>query len=506
MLPTQKTIYYSGSFDMPHNGHLSALQATMSATGATRAVVWANDEPNRYKPNILDWNLRIEMLIRMCKPFSNINVFKDLNKLKKSIQNDYVIILIGSDSWPRFSTKKINQIFKEVCVTRRDEMVVVISYPLPVRVITPPITNYSSTTIRKLCREATTAAEVGSVLEEFVAPEVKNYILDHFLYLNKRVISEIVVSRILNVLQKKYSEIPVLKLLNEDRQNISGDYPFKIAIGNRIFFGKAFLPYPIPSPKDRLDNEINGLENLKHPFFKVARAAKFIYSHHDRTKEWYLLLSSFLKGIEVECLRGQKQIEDAYSLLGKALYEIHSFKKIQSTPLRFEEIVLRCDRKVETCLEELSNQFEDIEIQTIKGTYWGSRKRFEQNPGLLTFIHGDANLSNFLIDFDQNIVNIVDFSRFGWGYPGEDAQHILWNLAYRQILDNEVTEETILSANRKFLESYRYQDLMTTDAWEFYDIYWTIRMIHSYKMSSILNLIDKADSLFRLLVSKYYGL
>lgn len=501
MQPLQKTVFYGGTFDPPHNGHLSALLSAMKKTGATRAVIWADRKANPYKPNRTNWEFRVEMLKKMFESFNDIFVFNNWEHLRLTIQKDHVIFLIGSDTWPRCREKPVDPHFKEVCVSvRENDPPPNCIYPIPVSVVVPPITNCSSTKVREAFSK--NSSEASTLLKDALPQSVQQFIQDRLLYVDDATKKERIKTRVLQVLEKtlKWNNVH-LKLLNEGRNNISGDYPFKVTVDKQVYFAKAFYAHEKLRPEQRLNNEMMGSYFLQKRIFNVAKGANIIHSYLDHDKGWGLIVTEFSPLKELAEFTDITSIEKAYYLVGKALKEIHSRQKIAATSAKFAEKIKPYDNRMEECFKSLGSRLQSIEVDFLRAIYKNARQRFEKQQGELTFIHGDANAGNFLVDLEKETVVIVDLSTFECGYPGRDAQQVMAGLYYQQVV-RDISEEYIDRACVKFLEGYQYQDLITEEAWEFFDIYWKIRIINSYLGTMKSNLHDKAETLIKCLIAE----
>jgi cytidyltransferase-like protein len=503
MQPTEKIIYYGGSFDPPHYGHLSALLTAMREMQAKRAVVWAQDGHNPYKPNRLAWEIRTEMLKKLFEPYPDIFTFNSWENLTLTLHNAYVILLIGDDTWPHFSNKPVNAVYKQICIaTREDTPSYDFSYPKPVTLIKPPIINCSSTKIRLACAEITDEEKIPPVLNQDVPANVQQFIMNRLLYMKESVRKTIVRRRVTALIDKHLKwKIQDLELLNEQRSNISGDFPFRLRANQETYFCKVFSSHHKPLPQQRLSNEIAAISNLRDKSFKIAAAPSVTHSYFDHDKMWGFLITAFCDAPELSTFREGESLEKAYFLLGKALKEFHERRKIDPTPSKFATHTKKIGEQIAKCFLELRSNLKDIEIETLKAIYKKALDRFERNQGFLTFTHRDANPGNFLVDLQAEKVFFVDLSTFEFGYPAVDVQQVLLGLHWRQKHET-FSEESIQCATRKFLEGYQYQDLINQESWDFYEIYWSLRTINSFLQTTNPHLIDKAHSLITNLILK----
>lgn len=498
-----KIIYYGGSFDPPHYGHLSALLTAMRETQAKHAVVWAQDGHNPYKPNRLAWEIRTEMLKKLFEPYPDIFTFNSWENLTLTLHNAYVILLIGDDTWPHFSKKPVNAVYKQVCIaTREDTPTYDYTYPKPVILIKPPIINCSSTKIRAACADMKDEEKIPPVLKQDVPANVQNFIVSRLLYMTDSVRKTIVRNRVTALIDKQFKwKIHDLQLLNEQRANISGDLPFRLRANQETYFCKVFLPHHKPLPQQRMSSEISAIENLREKYFKIATAPSLVYSYFDHDRMWGVLITEFCDVPELSTFREGEPLEKAYFLLGKALKEFHARRQIVPSLSKFATHTKKIGERIARCFTELGDNLDDIEVETLRSIYKKALVRFEGKQGCLTFTHRDANKGNFLVNLQAEKVTFVDLSTFEFGYPAVDVHQVLLGLHWRQTHE-EFSEDSIQRATRKFLEGYQYQDLITQESWDFYEIYWTLRTINSFLQTAKPHLIDKAHSIITNLIQK----
>jgi len=67
-------IYYCGSFDPAHEGHLSTLESAMEKTQAVGAVVIISAGKNSNKPNRSSWEVRRQTAIELFSKLDHVSV------------------------------------------------------------------------------------------------------------------------------------------------------------------------------------------------------------------------------------------------------------------------------------------------------------------------------------------------------------------------------------------------------------------------------------------------
>lgn len=113
-------LYYCGSFDPAHEGHLSTLQSAMEKTKAAGAVVIVSKGENSNKPNRSPWEIRRQTAIQLFKNSDNVCVSpwgKEITK-KYLLERAHVINLMGEDIWEKYC-KRTKSDFPGICIGLR---------------------------------------------------------------------------------------------------------------------------------------------------------------------------------------------------------------------------------------------------------------------------------------------------------------------------------------------------------------------------------------------------
>ncbi len=113
-------IYYCGSFDPAHEGHLSTVKSAMEKTQAVGAVVIVATGENSDKPNRSSWAVRRQTALELFSNLDNVCVSpwgKDITK-KHLLEKAYVINLMGEDIWEKYC-KKTKSDFHSICIGLR---------------------------------------------------------------------------------------------------------------------------------------------------------------------------------------------------------------------------------------------------------------------------------------------------------------------------------------------------------------------------------------------------
>jgi cytidyltransferase-related domain len=111
-------IYFNGSFDPAHKGHLSSVEAAIEKTQAVGAVVVVCEGENSNKPNRSSWEVRRQTALKVFGNSDKIVVSpwgKEITK-KYLLERAYVIKLIGADIWETYS-KRTEIDFHAVCIS-----------------------------------------------------------------------------------------------------------------------------------------------------------------------------------------------------------------------------------------------------------------------------------------------------------------------------------------------------------------------------------------------------
>ncbi len=184
-------IYYTGSFDPAHEGHLSAIKAAIEKTQAVWAVVVVSGGENSEKPNRSSWEIRRQTALKVFGRSSQIWVSPWTKEITKRylLERSCVINLMGTDIWERYC-KRTEIDFHSVCIVIRDGEDPDYSTNLTdkeISYVSPEIQGCSSSKIRNYLKlhpelyERTTSIPSGTILDRLPS-EALEYIIESKLY------------------------------------------------------------------------------------------------------------------------------------------------------------------------------------------------------------------------------------------------------------------------------------------------------------------------------------
>jgi cytidyltransferase-like protein len=113
-------IYYCGSFDPAHEGHLSTLKSAMEKTQAIGAVVIVAMGENSDKPNRSSWEVRRQTAIELFRDLDGVCVSPWGKEETKTylFERAHVINLMGEDIWEHYRTRTTSD-FQTICIGLR---------------------------------------------------------------------------------------------------------------------------------------------------------------------------------------------------------------------------------------------------------------------------------------------------------------------------------------------------------------------------------------------------
>lgn len=499
--PINKTVYFSGTFDPPHNGHLHAVLSAMLEVNAESAVIWADAQENSHKPNRLPWEMRTEMLKKMFEPFNKVYIGSSWDHVLITLKNAYVVFLIGSDVWPRYSQKAPNRFNKEILVScRADSPAIDPAYPIPVKLIHPCITDCSSTRVREAFFNLKSLEESSPIIDRSLPKRVQAFIKSRLLYIDHPLRQHILYERTLSMLNESKEWSGSVMQYIPNNQGISGDYVFQLFHQGSSFFGKVFSTHRKALPQNRLVSEVIASDWIRRVNFHFATASQVFKVHYDIDRSWGFAISELCLAKDLNSFFDVNGMKRAFYLTGKALRELHS--KVEYQRKQFPPASDIYEERAISCLRECSD-IPDSDYYMLIDIIKKAKEKFHENWGIETWTHDDANLGNFMVDLTKEKVWLVDLSTFSLGFPAKDYQHVLAGLHYRQ-LQCAMPEEAIKQVNRKFREGYDNQGFITKEANRYFKIYWKTRTICSYFKSNNPHLKARAHYLLKLIISKYY--
>lgn len=494
LLKGKRIIYYPGSFDLPHRGHVEAVREALIQTKADLAIVRADDVDNTWKPQRLAWEIRTEMLKRTFKEFSNVIVatFRK-NQVKEMLQDHYVIALIGSDIWPRYQKKKNAVFVKEVVISSRgdEDGQATTGYHLPVTYIWPKIRDCSSTKIRTFLK----IRDIDAI-RSLVHPDVIDLVIRNGLYLDDENRGRFIEEQIRLSLGGE--------LVSLNKKSVSGDLTFlSIKENQSTYFVKAFV-YSGGSlddsdslrrythPLRRMESEIRGLELMNHANLTYGTAPQIIQTI--RHEYGGYLVETCVKGEDLATCGKRYDQQEAFGtmcyLVGQALHELHAMKHLPVDPTHMEAWITRMEQKIHGFLTALRPRINIETFEELEASFKRLLVAYRLSPGDYTYVHGDANLGNFFVtlsndscDLSEKRVTFVDLNSMGTamddsnnprGFPAYEYHQFLASVIYWGV-SNGIPEHIIKHAQDRFIQGYGSHDTFTKEASDFYGAYWDLR-------------------------------
>jgi cytidyltransferase-like protein len=496
---TNPIIYYNGTFDPPHEGHLSALEAAMKEKQAAAAVVVVCDGHNPKKPNKSSWESRRQMALTMFSKLNNTLVSPWAQDETKEylLSRAHLITLIGTDLWESYSKRK-KIAFQGVCVSLRNGEEPNYLTNLKDKEITyihPEVQGFSSSKIRNYLRFHPEIYEgksgsLGSELSK-LDPRELEYIIENKLYYQsqedrlresrekvERYVAE-------HFFPGKEFNFTCLTDNSTDPKwgGKSGDLTFLASCDEQKVFIKEYVR---PTHLEDCTSELNGMELLNSLSLSWSTGPKRILwresdSLHSHLGVPFLEKPSLAKVFKN--LDSPESIEEFISMcfcIGRSLSELHHARTYPPQPevlkAETDRLNVRTKGRLNKLLPDKREQFSAI----LNSSY----EEFMKNPGPHTYVHGDANFSNFIVDEKTGIVHMLDLERFSsmrtesgdpLGLPGEDYYRFLGNITWFNEL-NSVSSDVVNAAAEAFKEGYQtLPSLITPEAHRYFSNYWNLR-------------------------------
>lgn len=504
-------ICYQGSFDPPHKGHLSALEAAIEKTGAVAAVVIVCNGENSEKPGRSSWEIRREMA-KTCFCFlPNVWVSEMPDKETKAIllKNRNIITLIGSDAWPRYSLRP-NIPFDAICINLRYQESPE-KYPTEIQgkkiiCITSAIQGVSSTQLRASFKSNPQVYEkqkpqIPPYLLNTLQNQTLNFIIQENLYFQNRAnrleeihkeIEDYLRRNIFNSTPFKLNFFTGKDPSPTDPRGKSGDLTFLACDNDKKLFIKVYIT---PDHHKNIEKEIKGIESLQHLSIENLKGPNPIYWKESNANFSHLGLPFFEEpdvASFLPSLQAPKNEIDQFCRIcfcvGQALAGLHHAKIQPIQNKELEEKTELLNLRTKGRLPKLP-----IELQELaSSSFYSSLHSFLENPGVHTYVHGDASLSNFLVDIRKIEIRLVDLESFSLaqteegeplGFPAEDYHRFLGDLHWLNA-KSQLSSETLASIEKAFEEGYlTLPSLITNEAHIYFSNYWKIRNYKTDKQS-----------------------
>lgn len=504
----ERIIYYQGTYDPPHKGHVLALQGALSASGATKAFVVADEEDNLYKPNRTPYVHREAMFQLAFQDIPNIYV-SNLPKAelrRRMCEIAYVIILIGTDIWPILS-KKATIPFRGICVSLRGILDEAKSIPFQLNdkeviVFSPEITGYSSTSIRQHFRSSPGYynRRVSPQLDRFpcdiINPRVLDYILHNQIYYDsQQAFHEKVIQQTEEFVRSALpgKSIEITCITRQGQGGESGDLTFKAHTSDGAgYFVKAYIQ------KEHLENfrcEKKGIHLLNRLSLRWSRAVETLFLEKQEA-DFSLMGVSLIPGKDVartfkELAASQKTAEflQMCFCVGRALSELHRCKTTAINTDRIAQETSKLNHRAKDCLERSS--LIPQEKQEILSRFIRSYTQFSTHPGTHSYTHGDANLANFIVDVTSGRVTMVDLERLGkfqtmseepLGFPAEDYHRFAAGIKWLSQSSPSIPPDVVTLAQKEFNRGYQvFTSTIKPEADQYFQCYWEIRNLSCTK-------------------------
>lgn len=484
---TLKVLYYDGSFDPFHFGHLSALQGCSKIYQPDVIFVIAHNK-NKFKPNLIDFDHRTQIILLSIGklPYHIRRIVYVLNipgenhwiKNELSLRFSNLALLMGTDSLKFFNFDRNPKISKFFISVRKDES---IDYLVAHRVtpFSPEITDCSSTKIRRLLKEFYLNKSKSQDLISLIPIDVIGYIQNHRLYYPefKQFIDDLI-----STLELDFQTKEIQPLF--EKRTPSENYCFKVENKN---FVKC---YAKKNHMNECNFERKGMKLLQKLgiIFKPS-SAKPKYRH---LFHFSYLCTPFVETQDVakdlQNCKNDLQFESLckkFAIIGKSLAELHLSQPIQS----IDEVVL------EAHLERMRAKLRSKRpLEKLDDPQWKQYFLLEQeyigNPGVHTLTHGDPNLGNFIVE--ENKVTLLDLDRFyhcfqlgNHGFPVDDFYRLIASVHWERmgnaknagnnfIKDNH-SQQLIQTFSQSYHQTIGTKLNFTQESIQFYSFYWNLR-------------------------------
>lgn len=494
-------ICYQGSFDPPHDGHVSALKAAIEKTHAIAAIVVVCNGENIDKPLRSSWEARKHMATICFSHLQNTTISQLPEKETKAIllQHAYVITLIGADAWPKYS-RRPNIPFQAICISLRNGEQET-QYPKIIQgkeiiCVEPDVQGLSSNQIRQYLKFHPQFFEDSSGLPQLPSKSLE-YIIENKMYYQSKEnrlkeveegIKKYVAQHIFPNKLFQFQCLTDTNGSNSKYRGKSGDLTFLVSCDEHKIFIKGYLMY---SHFQDFRKEISGIEALNRLPLRFSKGPEIIYWQESNPSYSHIGIPFFEESDLAtifqtpNCNTAIHKFLSMCFQVGRALSELHHINIVPIEQESLTTILETLNQRTKGRLKKLP--FEQQEI--FSSAYYSSYEIFMKNPGPHTYVHGDASLSNFLVEEKQEIVRMIDLGSFFLaqteeglprGLPAEDYYRFLGDLTWLNG-SGLLEPATIVSAKEAFKNGYLTQpSLITEEAHNFFSNYWSIR---NYKLT-----------------------
>lgn len=484
LLPTSKILYYDGSFDPFHLGHLSALKKCTETFNPDIVFILAH-EKNKFKPNLIDFKHRLQMILLTIGdlPYSLRKIVHVLDTpgenhaIKSELKQKFahLALLMGTDSLKFFNFDRHSGVSQFFISVRKDENIDP-SLMTKVTPFIPQITDCSSTKIRNLLKEVYWGKHNTQELSKLLTHNAINYVIANQLY---RPSFSDLIGHIILELEQDFQTKEIVALFT--LQTPSENYCFKIG----DLFVKCFTK---ESHINECHFEFMGmkfLSNLKISFKPSSLAPKYKHLFRFSYLCVNLIPTPDLSSLFLNCDNESKyeNLCICFQTIGKALAELHL-----SQPLQVVEDALEFHfNKIEAKLQLLNLGVDQwTKYHELKRLYIG-------NPGYHTITHGDPNLGNFILDGDHtdhtdHTVYLLDLDRLyhchklcgNRGLPADDFFRFIASVRWAKgknsyFSDDERIQKLIEIFSQSYHSTLGIDLKLTLESLNFYSYYWSLR-------------------------------
>jgi len=477
-----KVVFYYGSFNPPHFGHLNAIEEAIKKTGADFGVVVADDRINLWKPFRSTPSLRTKMLEHLFKEKDRILVAgtsKD-NVRDVLLESAETIHLVGSDVFPRYFKDKVQEgkcHYPELIISFREgDPIEIPKESSNVKIDSFVQTNQSMSSTK--AREALyshpewyESNDAGSGLP-MMPKDLTAFILEHGIYSEK---AQTRLDVILKEIKSHYNENILIHPLSS---GLSGDSVFAVYNENKIPISTVKV-FQKSSFKEDFDYSMQAGHYLEASSWQWIKSAKIEWSSvHE---EYAFLGQSYVEGKDMGSFwklltHTPEQIEEIQRqslCIGRSLRELHdSTQRTMDTNL------------LEQHLDKLKNRQKGLERHQLE-EFLQLLEQYRLNPGCLSNVHGDAGPGNFFVGKDGVVtyVDLGDMARKGAcaeakGFPGYEYMQFISSLFWfcRVHHANDfLVDGCVESFKRGYAGENNKPQPFSKEAEAFYSFYWKVK-------------------------------
>lgn len=490
-------LFYYGTFNPPHLGHLNAVKEALERSGADFAVIAADSRSNKWKPYRTTFRFRTEMLKLLFKDESNILVGQSPTDTIRNVllKNACVIHLIGSDVFPRYLKDKIQNNkchYLEVMVCDRGDETIEIPESCnntTIRHFTQQVQGSSSTAIRDILNKTPDwyiTKKPDNTLLSLLPEGLAQYILEEGAYSAS---GQETLKEIVTIIKSHHKEDVDVE---SSEPGLSGNLLFTVYDRNRTPLS-IVKGYRKSTFTEEFINEAHALKLLESLNLQKVKFPKLLWFH---AKENYALIAqSLIPGQDMGTYwkesetSSSKNFEESMKrqsyCIGRALNELHSNSQTPMNQVVLKEYLSRLTSKAEKIFVSLEKKLEQSEVVVLKEKFYALLESYCKNPGKLSYVHGDANPGNFFVDNEGKVI-FIDLEGMGQGiltdnspagFPAYEYFQFISALAWYPTA-HHTTSSVVAICQENFEKGYASGNpVFTKDAENFYRFFWSLRTI-----------------------------